>query len=95
MNGSANNLVLSGESPFSPGETAVSFFRERRDYPLSSRGEMAEDQPIDSGNRPGLPDGDEDRLRFQTLGSFYRLNLYLRRAKRPYLDYTGARLVTY
>jgi hypothetical protein len=56
---------------------------------------MAEDQPIESGNRPGLPDDDGDRLRFQTLGSFYRLNLYLRRAKRPYLDYTRARLVTY
>jgi len=32
---------------------------------------------------------------FKCCGSFYRLNRYLCRAKRPYLDYTGARLVTY
>ena len=28
---------------------------------------MVEDRPIDDGNHSGLPDGDEDRLRFQTL----------------------------
>ena len=67
MNESANNPILSGESSFSPGEMAVFVFFGGRDYSLSSRGEMVEDQPIDSGNRPGLPDGDEDHLPVSTV----------------------------